>query len=155
MAAPIRKRNRLKDYNYSANGMYFITICTKDRKNILSSITQSPTTVMLTEYGQIVLDAINGIHEYYPNVFVEKYVIMPNHVHLLLSVDSEGGRLLIAPTVSRVIKQLKSYVTKSVGFPLWQNSFYDHIIRDENDFLTKYRYIDTNPANWLDDEYNT
>ena len=123
MAAPIRKRNRLKDYDYSTNGMYFITICTKGRKNILSSITQSPTTVILTEYGKTVLDAINGIHEYYPNVFVEKYVIMPNHVHLLLLVDNSDGRLIIAPTVSRVIKQLKSYVTKSVGFPLWQNSF--------------------------------
>jgi REP element-mobilizing transposase RayT len=163
MTIPKRKRIRLRNYDYSQNGAYIITICTKDKKCILSRIAPEPVEipighpprVILTDYGKIVEEAILGVSNHYKNVSIDKYVIMPNHVHLLLIIDSESGRPMGVPTVSSIINQFKGFVTKSVGFPLWQNSFYDHVIRDEDDFLTKYRYIDTNPANWLDDEYNT
>ena len=90
----------------------------------------------------------------YPNVWVEKYAVMPNHIHLLICIaDEENGRPQVAPTISRIIKQFKGVTSKRYGESLWQKSFYDHIIRDDNDFLRKWNYIDTNPARWQEDEY--
>ncbi|WP_295632444.1 transposase [uncultured Intestinimonas sp.] len=76
---------------------------------------------------------------------------MPNHVHMILVLTSQGGRTLCAPTVSRVIKQFKGVVTKRAGLPLWQKSFHDHIIRNEADYLRIWQYIDTNPLKWRED----
>ena len=85
---------------------------------------------------------------------------MPNHVHLLISIQKteehrtdENGRLIIAPTVSRVVKQMKSYATKQCKRPIWQKGFYDHIIKDDADYETVWTYIDENPAKWENDEY--
>ena len=79
---------------------------------------------------------------------------MPNHVHLLLQISSEvNGRTLFAPTVDRVIKQTKGVITKQIGFSIWQKSFHDHVIRDEQDYLKIWNYIDTNPAKWQEDKY--
>jgi len=93
----------------------------------------------------------------YSDTLVDKYVIMPNHIHILLSVnnDSENGRLRIAPTVniSVTIQQFKRRISKQIGFSLWQKSFYDHIIRDEEDYQIHLKYIEENPAKWAEDEY--
>ena len=82
---------------------------------------------------------------------------MPNHVHLLISInqaaENDNGRLIIAPTVSRIIKQFKSEVTKKAGFSLWQKGFYDHIIRNDADYESVWIYIDENPLKWENDEY--
>ena len=85
------------------------------------------------------------------NVFVDKYVIMPNHIHLIIVI--KGGRAMHAPTVSNIIGQMKSFVTKRVGIPIWQKSFYDHIIRDEADYLRIAEYMENNPAKWAEDKY--
>ena len=86
-----RKPNRLKDYDYSSAGSYFITICTKDRQNILCEIVGAtigrPTEIRLSEYGEIVKDGVGNIHNHYECVRVDNYVIMPNHIHLLLTID--------------------------------------------------------------------
>ena len=155
-----RKPNRLKDYDYSQNGAYFITICTHKHKPILSHITVGTTIgrlneVTLTQIGTIVQQGIMGMNEHYENVFVDNYVIMPNHIHLLIRLDNPDGRAMLVPTVSRVIQQFKGYVSKQVGKPIWQEKFYDHIIRDEYDYFTKWQYIDDNPAKWADDKLFT
>ena len=90
----------------------------------------------------------------YPLVHLDKYVIMPNHIHLILRVCApEGGRPQVAPTLSRIIQQFKGAVTKSAGSPVWQRSFHDHIIRSEADYLRIWRYVDTNPLKWEEDHY--
>ncbi len=163
-----RKPNRLKNYDYSQNGAYFITICTNERKPILSRISVGasnarPNEIKLTDIGIVVEQGIKGITEHYDNVFVDNYVIMPNHIHLIIRIDIDNGRAMpaptegngrpmVAPTVSRIIQQLKGYVTKQIGEPVWQKLYYDHIIRDEFDYFTKWQYIDNNPAKWLEDE---
>lgn len=77
---------------------------------------------------------------------------MPNHVHLLLLIQREqGGRTLCAPTISLVIKQMKEAVTKAIGFPIWQKSFHDHVVRTEHGYAQIWQYIDTNPQNWHKD----
>ena len=84
---------------------------------------------------------------------VEKYVIMPNHVHLLLSIGaSNGAPGSSRPTVSQIIGAWKRFVHRECGQIIFQTSYYDHIIRDENDLLTRWNYIDENPAKWETDD---
>ena len=153
---PTRKPNRIPDYNYSTPGAYFITICLKDRKNLLwenvgASIARPPLPP-LSPYGQIVQAAICGISSHYPAVSVDHYVIMPNHIHLLLQIHSdESGRAMPAPTISVVVQQLKGVVTKQIGHSIWQKLFHDHVIRNETDYLKIWQYIDTNPSKWEED----
>ncbi len=153
MELQTRKRNRLKDYDYSQNGAYFITICVKDRKPILSRIIVGadiirPYKIELTKYGKIVDFSINSIPLHYDGVFVDNYVIMPNHIHIIIRIDN-SGRMVSAPTV---VAGMKRYVSKQIGKPIWQKSFYDHIIRDEYDYQIRWQYIDDNPAKWSEDE---
>jgi REP element-mobilizing transposase RayT len=164
---PIRKNIRLTDYDYSQNGAYFITICVKGGHEIFwkpqSNVGAIINRPQLSDAGKNVDVAIENISRIYEYVVVDKYIIMPNHIHMIIVIqnndlgqDVEGyGRLLIAPTksLSIIIKQLKSEVTKQVGYSIWQRSFYDHIIRNENEYLKIWQYIDENPMKWEEDDY--
>lgn len=159
-----RKNLRLKDYDYSSVGAYFVTICTKDRKQLLSNIfcdtvgrgdPDAPyfgVKIALTDTGTIVDKYINSISDAYNNVHINNYVIMPEHIHLLITIDKEIPAIperrragSSRPTVSRIIGALKKLITKEIGENIFQASFSDHIIRDEFDFLTKWNYIEGNP----------
>ncbi|MDE5604805.1 MAG: transposase [Eubacterium sp.] len=152
-----RKPNRLKNYDYSQNGLYFITICTKEHRCILSNVIVGasiarPSEIQLTDIGITVEKGINGIEEHYKNIFVDHYVIMPNHIHLIIRIENTDGRAMLAPTISRIIQQFKGYVTKQLGKSIWQKLYYDHIIRNEEDYFIKQQYIENNPSKWLEDE---
>ncbi|MEG2699349.1 MAG: transposase, partial [Ruthenibacterium sp.] len=103
---PKRKPNRLKDYDYSQNGAYFITICTKDRSELLWMVgtrnarPQEPAS--LSEYGVVIEGAIQKITEHYPCISVPNYVVMPNHIHMILVVANDSGRAMRAPTIATV-----------------------------------------------------
>ena len=148
-----RKKNRLDNFDYSSCGAYFITVCTLDRQNYFwddvgASIAR-PQDVVLSDYGKIVDEAINNISRVYPAVKLKYYVIMPDHIHILIEIyTDENGRPMVAPTVSRIVQQMKGYVTKRVGFPIWQKLFFDHIIRNERDYEEHVRYIYENPLKW-------
>ena len=154
---PKRKKNRLEHYDYSSCGAYFITICTSEKQNYfwknVGATIGRPQDLELSPYGEIVRDAIKNISVVYPVLLVERYVIMPNHIHLLLRICSdEFGRPMVAPTMSRVIKQLKGYVSKRTKRSLWQKSFHDHIIRNQTDYEEHINYICENPIRWCYDE---
>ena len=183
MNLPQRKRNRLPNYDYSENGAYFITICTENRKCCLSDIEliDIETQITLTGKGQIVERFVREIPIKYPTVSVDHYVIMPNHVHLLLRIERNGGtgnpsptevrgtgdpsptevcgRGKPSPTVGNIIGWFKYQTTKAVNeaaqkkASLWQRSYYDHVLRDQNDYLVRWAYIDGNPSRWAEDEY--
>ena len=158
MNFPKRKMLRLKDYDYSQNGGYFITFCTENKAPLLGNIVVGKAAlrlpqVELTEYGRITEKYIQNISVAYPHISVENYVIMPNHVHLLLLVG-DGGQGAARPTVSAVVRSIKALVRKETGKSLFQNSFYDHILRDGQDFLIHWDYIETNPGKWAEDEYH-
>lgn len=146
---------RLSQWDYSQCGAYFITVCTKGRENLFrrgahcAPVSEFPE---LTEIGEIVDHAISEIPVHYANIVVDRYVVMPNHIHMILVVR-DGGRTMCAPTISRVIRMLKEAVTKRAGTPIWQRSYYDHVIRNEQDYLRIAQYIDTNPEKWREDEY--
>lgn len=145
-----RKPNRLKNYDYSQNGVYFVTVCIKDRIPILSRITVGANCVRLSEIGLTVEREIQKLNTVYDSVFISDYVIMPNHVHLIICIDAE--QTMPAPTVSRIVKQFKGSITKKIGQSIWQKGFYDHIIRDDSDYLIKKQYISDNPIKWSEDE---
>lgn len=150
-----RKPLRLKGYDYSLGGYYFVTVCTRDRvPHLRRGAHCAPEPLPpLTTAGLIAEQAVRQISVHYPGVTVDIYVVMPNHVHMILVLPNGGGRALRAPTVSRIVRAWKETITKMLGEAIWQKSFYDHIIRDENDYLRIWNYIDTNPAKWAEDKY--
>ena len=106
--------------------------------------------------GQVVEKYIQGINTAYPNVSVDTYVVMPNHVHMVIAMEAAGGGGVWSPrptTHLTVIRSFKTMVTKELGCSIWQSSYYDHIIRNEADYLRVRQYIDQNPARWAEDEY--
>lgn len=113
---PKRKSTRLTDFDYSMTGAYFLTVCTENRRNILSAIVGEGSPLpQLSQYGKIVDMWIQKIPEKYPEISVDCYVIMPNHIHLLLSVMKENGRGDPSPTVKAVMGWLKYQATKEIN----------------------------------------
>ncbi len=148
----------MKDYDYSQSGCYFVTICVKNRELILSEITVgraalSPPNLAVSNFGKIIENYINNINSAYGgNVIVDNYVIMPDHVHLLITLCEAGGGLRAArPTLHTIVRSLKTMVTRQVGYSIWQDSYYEHIIRSEQEFNDIWNYIDNNPIKWLED----
>lgn len=157
MELPKRKQNRLTKYDYSTPNAYFITICTKNRKNLFwrdaEIIIDRPKNVLLADLGIIVQRSIENISKHYPAISVDHYVIMPNHIHLLLQINTDvSGRSMIAPTMSTVVRLMKGTVTKQAGFSVWQKGFYDHVIRNDNDYRDIWNYIEGNPSKWSEDK---
>ncbi len=152
---PARRPNRLPYYDYSQVGYYFITICTKHKEQLFGKVVGADVLigprVVLSPYGEAVETVIVQIPE------IEKYVIMPNHVHLIIHLGSsaDGPMGTSAPThnISQIVRYLKRAVTTACGETVWQRSFHDHIIRNEADYLRIWSYIDTNPNKWTEDCY--
>jgi REP element-mobilizing transposase RayT len=154
---PTRKPNRLKGHDYCQSGAYFITICTKDRAELFGTIVGAATCrpyAELTELGKSVDDVIGKINYIYKHVSVEQYVIMPNHIHMIVVIGN-GGRQIAAPTISLIVGNLKRVVSMRSGFSPWQKSFHDHIIRNENEYNKIAEYIENNPILWIDDCFYT
>ncbi|MBO5797558.1 MAG: transposase [Clostridia bacterium] len=149
MERPVRQPNRLKEWDYSHPGAYFVTICTKGRECLFWRDVGANCVRPLSKTGCIVQREIARWNETYEQVQIDKYVVMPNHIHVLLRiVPDANGRTQFAPTLSRMVKQFKGAVTKQIGMPLFQRSFHDHIIRDERDYQMIWQYIDQNPLKW-------
>ena len=160
MEFPKRKQNRLTEFDYSIPNAYFITICADKRKNLFwtdaDTIVNRPKNVPLSSLGAVVRQSIEDIPKYYPAISVDHYVIMPNHVHLLLQIHTDSsGRSMIAPTISTVVRLMKGVVSKQFGFPIWQKGFHDHVIRNDMDYQEIWNYIDGNPGKWTEDRLYT
>ena len=158
---PKRKKGRLTGYDYSANGSYYITVCTKDKQHILGhsvggGVLDAPY-VRLSKYGAMVQDALLEMDTFYDDITINHYVVMPNHIHFILSICGEGGPPRTpAPTNARLpafLSAWKRLTNKKAGFSLWQRGYYDHIIRCESDYLRIWQYMDENPVRWTEDEY--
>ena len=165
MNLPKRKPTRLKNYDYSSDGAYFITICTHNRKSLFSDIVgaihESPEN-KLNSNGTVIDYYINNLENRF-DIIVDKYVIMPNHIHMIFVINERSIRestLQKRSIVSNAIGYLKMNASRDIhknGFigDIWQRSFHDHIIRDENDYLKIWNYIDTNPQKWNEDCFYT
>ena len=151
---PKRKPSRIKDYDYSTPGAYFITVCTANREKIfwegVGADIIRPQNVPLSPIGKIVEQGILQIADYYDNLTVDKYCVMPDHIHLILRIETNiDGRIVSAPTVLTVVGSMKRWVSRQIGRPIWQKSFYDHGIRNQQDYNEIWQYIENNPLKYL------
>lgn len=147
MPFPNRKPQRLKCFDYTSPGAYFLTICVKNKEKLLSEIIKTDDCKfenILTPMGHICDKYINSINIRNNNVYVDKYVIMPNHIHMLISLKESSN----ANDIHDVIRSFKTLVTKEIGHSIWQKSFNDHVIRGEFDYHSIWEYIDTNIIRW-------
>ena len=152
---PQRKNTRLKEYDYSQAGYYFVTFCMKDRHEFFSHIVDAE--LILTKYGKIVDEVIKNLSILY-KVEIDYYVIMPDHIHLILILDefvktTSKGKYKFS--LSDIIGKLKSYSSRKIRELLnedeqfyWQKSFYDRVIRNEKELFSIRQYIHNNPINW-------
>lgn len=155
---PCRKAYRLPQYDYSQNGAYFITICTQNHKILFGEIgTPNPAAAMVGRTFAEVLGA-------YPSLDCPCFVVMPNHFHALLVMNrADTGS---APTLSVVVQAFKRLSThryiqlvrqgKALPFDrrVWQRSFYDHVVRSQEDYCRIAEYISANPARWMEDRFH-
>ncbi len=151
---------RLQNYDYSQNGAYSVTICSKNKEHIFGQVVgaghPAGPQVQLSHIGEIVDKYIRSIPNSYPDMYIDTYVVMPNHVHLLVRIDKpQGPAGCPAPTatLSKAMSAFKSLSSREAGRSLWQRSFFDHICRNFDDYIAVYEYIDTNPAKWAEDDY--
>ncbi len=147
MDFPRRKLPRLNGFDYSSENFYFVTLCASQHRHLFGSIDQ------LNQTGAIALDELLKIPSHYQNVRVDKYVIMPNHIHMIVVIGCSEKRDGKLPTLSSVIGLYKSGVSRRVhqyipNLKLWQTSFYDHILRTNHSYRQAWKYIDENPAKW-------
>ena len=164
MELPKRKHTRLKEYDYSSPGAYFITICTKDKKCILSNIVgaihESPENI-LTPYGEIVKEIIEKLPQRF-NVEIPKYIIMPNHIHMIIEIKCDPlqairesplqqHRSILDKTVGYLKMNASKQIHLTYGKEIWQRSFHDHIIRGKEDYRKIWQYIDVNTTKWEQD----
>jgi len=153
-----RKAIRASGYDYNQSGSYFITICVQDRHEILSTIGDSSHCTM-SSHGIVVENNIERINMSHPEYAVRHYVIMPNHIHLILEVHNEihettaPEHMRANMLVPKYVSLLKRLCNREYGYNIFQKSYYDHVIRTETDYNNCISYIKYNPSNWLEDEF--
>ena len=159
---PKRKHPRLDNYDYSSAGAYFVTICTQNRRCVLSRIVgrglapAETDGIEYTTFGKIAEEQLLLLENRYPCLSVDRYVIMPNHIHVILVLEDAAGASP-RPTIMDAICAYKSLTTrecKKAGMAekIFQTSFYEHIIRGREDYEEIVKYIYKNPTRWYYDE---
>lgn len=173
-----RRSIRLMGYDYSQPGLYFITLCTHNRAYLFGEIKEGK--MILNKYGVIAEKAWLKTESIRDNLKIDAFVIMPNHVHGIIQIVRTNSNspqrntphqetpqpktLFKSPskTIGAIIRGYKATVTKQIhnssgqyGTPVWQRNYYEHIIRNDNDYQHIYDYIIDNPAKWQDDKFNS
>lgn len=157
---PKRKQNRLENYDYGQNGCYFITICTHNRQRLFEiepPAVGNDLCVVPCLQNEIIRNWINKTQIKFPNVRFDKYVIMPDHLHFIIRLtERHAGRSLPdvmryfkSMTTTEYVRHVKNKNLSPFNRKLWQKSYYDHIIRDQNDYNEKCEYIANNPTKWM------
>jgi putative transposase len=161
---------RLRGYDYTIGGAYFITICTHNRQPLFGKITDGK--MHLNDIGQVAVDEWLKTASLRTNVILDEFIVMPNHFHgvVILKSDCNGTARRattetfgkpVANSTPTIVRSYKSAVTKRVnalrhmpGASVWQHNYYEHVIRDENDLNSIREYIRYNPLKWAEDEEN-
>ena len=174
MEYPKRKNPRLVAFDYTTPTVYFVTLCTKNRERCLSKIVgrgRDPAVRYereLTPYGNIAEQDLLALPSHFCGVTVLQYVIMPDHIHILLQLAAAGtaagsrprptdipkkkwqsGTTNVRPSVSVIIGQYKSGVSRKCKHALWQASYYDRVVRSEQELSEIRRYMENNPHQWV------
>ncbi|MBI2487874.1 MAG: transposase [Deltaproteobacteria bacterium] len=171
-----RRSIRLKEYDYSQAGAYFVTVCTQNRECLFGGIVDGQ--MRLTDAGQMVQTTWDELPKHYTGIDIDEFVVMPNHVHGIILIQDVGAGPGACPNKGQpqgvtstlslpdVVHRFKSITTTRYRhgvaqkcwspFPgrLWQRNYYEHIIRNEDDLLDIREYITNNPSRWSEDENN-
>jgi REP element-mobilizing transposase RayT len=162
-----RRSIRLKDYDYSQPGAYFVTVCTHNRECLFGTVTDG--NMIPSKTGDIVAFCWHDLPAHYPHITIDAFVVMPNHIHgiiILRHPDNVGAGLKPAPTMQRhglpeIVRGFKTFSARRInavritpGMPLWQRNYYEHVIRDERDLNAIREYIVGNPVGWDRDDDN-
>ena len=163
---------RLKEYDYASNGLYFITLCTHNKEKLFGDIINK--AVVLNDFGTIVKQEWEKSSTIRKEIILHEYIIMPNHFHAIVELAAQdkentligrGDRPVAqnGPTkksIGALIAGFKSSVTKQIniirntpGKTVWQRNYYEHIIRDETNYMKIAEYIIYNAIKWKDDKY--
>ena len=179
---PKRHSIRLYEYDYSQEGLYFVTICTKDKVCLFGDIVDGE--MVLNDVGKMINEQWHNLKQYYINIDLHEYIVMPNHIHSIIQIvdDVVGVPLVgtrningqpqgIAPTtlnsktLGDIIGSFKSITTNlyihgvkqnnwtAFNGKLWQRNYYEHIIRNDDSYQKITEYICENPKYWQTDDY--
>ncbi len=169
-----RQTIRLKKYDYSLPGAYFVTICAYNKEYLFGEIINGK--IFLNRYGKIVHNCWYDLTNHYKNIKLDYFIIMPNHFHGILNIVGAGFKpalglkraglkragLKPAPTtgLTEIIRAFKTFsaryineLRETTGIAVWQRNYYEHIIRDESELNKIREYIRYNPMKWQDDDY--
>ncbi len=154
-----RKSIRLQGYDYSQAGLYFVTICTQNRLHLFGEITDG--AMVLNDAGYAAKKYWNAIPAHYPHIRLHEFTIMPNHVHGIVGAENFPPLQNSVP-LGNIVRGYKIGVTKwfqqnkqhPVGTSVWQRNYWEHIIRDENEYNRIAQYILNNPEKWTMDKLN-
>ena len=152
-----RKRNRFQDYDYSRNGVYFITICTKDKNEYFGRCQNGK--IFLNELGNLAQRFWQEIPEHYDKILIDEFIVMPNHIHGILLIGNDNVILREIKSsnygqLSKIVKSYKEILTKTIRDRYtdcefgWQRSFYDHVIHNCQELGKIREYIKFNPIKW-------
>jgi REP element-mobilizing transposase RayT len=171
-----RRSIRLKGYDYSANGAYFITICAKNQECLFGEIANGQ--ILMSDEGKIASRCLRGIPDHYPDATVDANTVMPNHIHFIVRIESNNvgannvganmgvGANNYSPlpttqpiqrphgtsrTIGSIVRGFKIGVTKQTGHSVWQRNYYERIIRNDDEYRRIVEYILNNPMNWRND----
>lgn len=149
MDKPVRKSPRIPEYDYSKENYYFVTICTQNKKCLFGRVNE------FSRYGKIAADSVMHIPLHYSGVKIDKFVVMPNHIHMIVIIGCHNEKSN-NPSLNDVIGLYKSGVTRiihgiSPNEKVWQRSYHDHVIRSQKNYEKIWSYIDTNPMRWEKD----
>jgi putative transposase len=161
---PRRRNIRLRSYDYSWHGAYFVTICTHDKQSLFGNIIDNKMS--LNPCGEIADSSWKDIPRHYPEVNNEVFITMPNHVHgIIIIQDLRRVSPRLTPTkwhpLPEIVRAFKSYSSRKInelrhlpGLPVWQRGYYEHVIRSEEEFTQIGEYILFNAARWETDREN-
>jgi putative transposase len=156
---PRRRQLRLSGYDYSQPGSYFVTICVKERACLLGTVAES--SMRLNKIGDLIAACWHDLPGHYPDISLDAFVVMPNHIHGVVFVGAGSPRPSSGRTISTSVGYFKYQSTKRVnevrnspGARFWQRNFFEHVIRDDNSLNRIREYIFTNPERWELDQNN-
>jgi REP element-mobilizing transposase RayT len=168
-----RQSIRLRQYDYSWPGAYFVTLCVREKECVLGEIVDGE--MRLSEWGRSVHAFWDEIPVHFPNVSIDGRVTMPNHGHAIIKIDHDRRGAVAAPhdgktgeetsplrpTLGQIVAYYKYQTTKCInelrgmpGVPFWQRNYWEHVVRDEIDLNRIRQYIENNPLRWHEDQLN-
>ena len=151
----------MKTFDYTTQGAYFVTICACDKQCLFGKIYEKALCHAEMRYsplGEVARQCLLNVEDHYENVCLDQWVIMPNHVHLLIQIkDPKEPNSSIHYDLSNIVGKYKAAVTRAAGKlniysnPIWQKSFHERVVRNEAEYLKIWNYISGNPSKWLND----